>query len=104
MTDVEIALNEAFTKVFGNKFRLAKEPRQSIPRAIPKRLAMTKAKNPRDLEVNSQPWRDQVAMKLVDGYGAEDIAIWLNCHLSHVHAEIQRLRAEGKFKAWWGRE
>lgn len=41
-------------------------------------------------------------MKLIDGYGVEDIALWLGCHVSHVQEEVKRLRELGLFRAWWG--
>ena len=100
MTDVEAALNEAFVKVFGNKYRLADKPAPSAP--VRKR-DVSAAKHPKKLEIGSRAWRDAVALKLVDGYGAEDIALWLGCHLSHVRAEVQRLRNRGTLADWWGR-
>lgn len=54
-------------------------------------------------EIDSQHWRDLVAMKLIHGYGVEDIAIWLGCHLSRVRAEVARLRSAGRLAAWWGK-
>ena len=103
MTDIEHAINDAFVKVFGNKFRLAEKAPALQGGKLPRRIRMA-AKFPKDLEINSRAWRDQVAMKLLDGYGVEDIALWLKCHVSHVQAEVKHLRAAGTLQAWWGRE
>lgn len=53
--------------------------------------------------IGGQVWRDQVKGKLIDGFGAEDIALHLACHPSHVRDEIAKLRAQGEFAKWWGR-
>lgn len=58
----------------------------------------------RQLELHGQAWREQVKHRLLDGYGVEDISIWLGCHISHVQAEVARLRRRGDLKRWWGRE
>jgi predicted transcriptional regulator len=57
----------------------------------------------RALAINSALWQEQVKHKLLDGFGVEDIALWLNCHRSHVAAEVKRLRAKGDLAKWWGR-
>lgn len=54
-------------------------------------------------EIDSQHWRDLVAMKIVHGYGVEDIAIWLGCHLSRVRSEVARLRSTGRLAAWFAK-
>ena len=57
----------------------------------------------RQLEIHGQAWREQVKHRLLDGYGVEDIAIWLGCHRSHVKAEVGRLRRNGDLAKWWGK-
>jgi hypothetical protein len=57
----------------------------------------------RCLPINGREWREQVKHRLLDGYGVEDIALWLDCHPEHVALEIDRLRAAGEFQKWWGR-
>lgn len=103
VTDLDRALNEAFVKVFGKKFRPV-SAEMELPRQSARKT--TKTERPetysRTLSINSRAWRDQVAMKLLDGYGAEDIAVWLNCHVSHVQAEVKRLRSRGMLAKWWG--
>ena len=104
MTDMEQALNDAFVKVFGAKFQAERlNPRPKAKKGKVRAAYADKALH-RNLAINSAAWREQVAMKLVHGYGAEDIAIWLNCHVSHVQAEVKRLRASGMLAKWWGRE
>jgi len=57
----------------------------------------------KDLPINGSRWRDQVKAKLLDGYGSEDIAIWLDCHPQYVRDEIGRLRREGSLNKWFKR-
>ena len=59
------------------------------------------AKFQTQLEIGSDRWREQVAAKLLDGYGIEDIGHWLNCHYGYISAEVQRLRLSGKLAQWW---
>jgi DNA-directed RNA polymerase specialized sigma24 family protein len=66
--------------------------------------AIKRNPTPARLYTHSQEWRAQVKMKLIDGFGAEDIALHLGCHLSHVQSEVSRLRTAGEFAKWWGRE
>ena len=104
MTDIEQALNDAFVKVFGGKYTAATAKIASGQGRVPRRAVMGEPGFHRKLSINSRAWRDQVAMKLLDGYGVEDIAVMFGCHLSHVQAEVQRLREVGRLKAWWGRD
>jgi len=53
------------------------------------------------LEIASLRWREQVKARVLDGYGVEDIAIWLNCHPGYVVAEVERLRRSGVLALWW---
>lgn len=103
MTDIEQALNDSFVKVFGEKFKATMKAPALEGGKLPRRVRMA-ATHPKDLDITSRAWRDQVAMKLLDGYGVEDIALWLKCHVSHVQAEVKRLREVGALQAWWGRE
>jgi hypothetical protein len=57
----------------------------------------------KDLPINGLRWREQVKSKLLDGYGSEDIAIWLDCHPQHVRDEIGRLRKNGDLNTWFKR-
>lgn len=105
MTDIEAALNEAFSSVFGAKFNPAAirpatggHEDQFTQPTRHERLAPALTTRP---ETNSPAWREQVKHRLLDGYGAEDIAIWLNCHVSRVSNEIQRLRAKGDLAKWF---
>jgi len=52
---------------------------------------------------NSQEWRDLVNMRLAEGYGVEDIAIWLQCNVSRVRSHVHELRKSGTLDKWWGR-
>ena len=62
------------------------------------------SKRARDrLPLGSAEWQSHVAFKLREGFGVEDIAIWLNCHVSHVRTEVDRLRKHGKLSAWWSK-
>jgi hypothetical protein len=51
--------------------------------------------------IGEREWCEQVKHKLLDGYGIEDIALWLRCHRSHVSAEVKRLRERGDLAKWW---
>lgn len=64
----------------------------------------TVARLSKSLEIHGAAWREQVKHRLIDGYGVEDIALWLGCHISHVQAEVARLRRRGDLARWWGRE
>ena len=55
------------------------------------------------VEIGGRHWQDLVAMKLLHGYGVEDISIWLGCHISRVQAEVSRLRSNGRLAAWWAK-
>jgi hypothetical protein len=52
-------------------------------------------------DVGSKEWCQQVDGKLLDGYGVEDIALWVNCHASRVRAYVTALRKHGKLAIWW---
>ena len=106
MTDIEAALNDAFSAVFGGKFNPAairqaaggREDQFTRPTTVEARTPKLTTKP----ATNSPSWREQVKHRLLDGYGSEDIAIWLNCHVSHVTKEIQRLRSNGDLAKWFG--
>lgn len=66
----------------------------------PPRKAVARFSKP--LEIHGAAWREQVKHRLIDGYGVEDIALWLGCHISHVQAEVSRLRRRGDLARWWG--
>ncbi len=53
------------------------------------------------VQIGATEWRQQVERCLRDGMGVEDIAIWLACHVSHIRAEVSRLRASGALARWW---
>lgn len=55
------------------------------------------------LRLGSPEWKSHVAFRLQEGFGVEDIAIWLNCHVSHVRTEVAVLRSQGKLATWWGK-
>jgi len=55
----------------------------------------------KQLPIGSPEWREQVKHRLLDGYGSEDIALWLRCHVSHVQGEIAQLRKLGFLARWW---
>lgn len=107
MTDIEMALNEAFQAVFGKRF----EPKEAKAATgghedqftRPIRREKLVAKLSTKPAINSREWREQVKHKTLDGYGAEDIGIWLDCHSSHVTKEIQRLRAKGDLEKWFSK-
>ena len=86
--DIEAVLNEVFSE------------RGFSPRGL-KRTAHShpKAKN---LIRDGKEWREQVAHRLLEGYGVYDIAIWLDCHVSYIQREVIRLRKEGWLEKWWG--
>lgn len=86
MTEMDTILDDAFRAV-------GVRPRQKPFASLSK-----------PLEIHGAAWREQVKHRLLDGYGVEDIALWLGCHLSHVQAEVSRLRRRGDLKRWWGRE
>lgn len=52
-------------------------------------------------DIASDRWKEQVAGKIVDGYGVDDIAIWLDCHYGYIVAEVEVLRRSGKLAQWW---
>lgn len=55
------------------------------------------------LGVRSVKWCAFVESRLFDGYGVEDIALWLECHVNHVRNYVKVLRRGGVFRARWGR-
>lgn len=87
MTDMDAILDDAFAAVGIRPGQRKEAARFSKP-----------------LEIHGTAWREQVKHRLIDGYGVEDIAIWLGCHVSHVQAEVARLRRRGDLARWWGRE
>lgn len=48
-------------------------------------------------------WRQFVEHRLQDGYGVEDIALWLACPVEYVRAHVRSLRKSGELMKWWGR-
>jgi hypothetical protein len=107
MTDIEMALDQAFSAVFGRRFRMPEvKPATGGPEdqfTIPTRTERLAPKLTVKTVIKSPEWRAQVKHRLLDGYGSEDIAIWLNCHVSHVTSEIQRLRARGDLAKWFSK-
>lgn len=93
--DIETALDGAFRSVLGDRYQ-----HHLTAVAAPVRPAVRMSKRPK---VNSRQWQDQVAAKLLDGYGVEDIAVWLRCPVNAVRQEVARLRAIGRLQAWWGK-
>ena len=55
------------------------------------------------LEVGSPAWRQRVEDHLLAGYGVEDIAIYLRCHVDRVRTYVVKLRADGTLERWWGK-
>lgn len=47
-------------------------------------------------------WLDLVDSRLLDGFGVEDIAIWLNFSPGRIRRHVQSLRRTGAFDCWWG--
>lgn len=82
------------------------QARSKNRRERPTRLEMRRAmwSQAEHIPIGHAAWCEQVKHKLLDGYGVEDIAIWLDCHVSHVRTEVQRLRASGDLQKWWGQE
>ncbi len=87
MTDMDAILDDAFAAVGIRPGQRKEAARFSKP-----------------LEIHGVAWREQIKHRLIDGYGVEDIAIWMGCHVSHVQAEVARLRRRGDLARWWGRE
>ncbi|WP_424967314.1 hypothetical protein [Dinoroseobacter sp. S375] len=58
----------------------------------------TRAEN---LPIGSQEWRDLVENRLLEGYGVEDIALWLDTPLRAVRSHVATLRASGALQKWW---
>ena len=100
MTDMEAILDAAFAKALpGSKFR----SRDPVPQVQPEKSRLPGSWGEAHKTAIASPrWRDQVKLKLQNGLGVEDIAIWLDCHTSHIRAEVSRLRAAGDFRKWWG--
>ena len=75
-------------------------------REHPSRLQMRRAmwSQVEHVPIGHPAWREQVKLKLLDGLGVEDIAVWLDCHVGHVRLEVKRLRRNGDLQRWWGRE
>ena len=46
-------------------------------------------------------WREIVNARLREGYGVEDIAIWLACDVRWVRAHVLVLRHLGVLARWW---
>jgi len=67
-------------------------------------LGMTPYTQADKVPVNSQEWRNLVNMRMAEGYGVEDIALWLQCNVSRVRAHVQTLRDSGTLANWWSRE
>jgi hypothetical protein len=105
MTDIDRALDDAFTAVFGAAYAAAKVEAAKGGRedqfTRPTRREMATPKLTAKLAINSPAWREQVKHRLLDGYGSQDIAIWLDCHAIHVTKEVQRLRADGSLEKWF---
>lgn len=90
MSDIDAILDAAFAKA---GVKVAETKTLHAPRGV-----WSKASK---CQVDSPEWRQQVAHRLLDGLGVEDIGIWLNCHPSRVRVEVKRLRASGMLEMWW---
>lgn len=53
--------------------------------------------------IGDTAWQEQVKHKLLDGFGIDDIALWLDCHRSHVSAEVRQLRERGDLAKWFSK-
>ena len=53
------------------------------------------------LPIGGIQWKAAVKGKLLDGFGADDIALHFGCHHGYVRAEIALLRDAGEFAQWW---
>lgn len=51
--------------------------------------------------IGSPKWAEQVEMRLRAGYGAEDVAVWLECSVIHVRELVKTLRQAGRLAEWW---
>lgn len=92
MQSIDTTLDDVFAKVLGDKFKRAlAAPKPTAPKFM------------RNVSLGSRKWREQVEMRLLSGFGVEDIALQLDCHVSHVQEEVKRLRAAGDLAKWWGR-
>lgn len=58
----------------------------------------TKAKT---LRPPSAAWKEMVAARLREGYGVEDIALWLDCPVSVIRLQVQLWREDGTLAKWW---
>jgi hypothetical protein len=101
MIDMNKILDDAFKKVVGKPFQ---HERDAQPITTTKRTRKQQPKLTRNLQIGERRWKDAVATKLRDGYGVEDIAIWMDCHLCHIQDEVARLRIDGVFEKWWGKQ
>ena len=54
--------------------------------------------------ISSKIWKDYVSGLILDGYGVEDIALRLDCHVSHVREYVSELRRNGMLKKWFSRD
>lgn len=66
-------------------------------------MATAKVKRRLVLGIGTPVWREFVEHRLQDGYGVDDIAIWLGCHVDHVRNHVHALRKSGVLAKWWGR-
>lgn len=53
--------------------------------------------------IGSPQWCSLVEVRLIEGYGVEDIALWLDCCVEHVRRHVVVLRRDRLLRAWWGR-
>ena len=54
-------------------------------------------------EINGPDWCCHVRYYLLGGYGVEDIAIFLKCHVSHVRAYVSEMRQSGALAMMFSR-
>ena len=46
-------------------------------------------------------WALEVEKRLRDGYGVDDIALWMDCPRDWIAAQIGHFRALGLLAQWW---
>lgn len=64
--------------------------------------SITAALNDAFLAVRSASWRSSVTYRLSLGYGVEDIALQLKCHVGDVRFLVQAMRARDKLAELYG--
>jgi DNA-binding NarL/FixJ family response regulator len=63
----------------------------------------TNAKNVRPHGKTRTKWEQVVNGKLKDGWGTEDIALWLECDVRWVQHHVSVLRQRGALAKFYGR-